>query len=137
MVQDLKTSKVKRVFAIFLLSLYLFSGVKLNELMKVNVVVNHFAEHQRLDHSITVYQFLVMHYVTDDNNQNDNKRDMELPFRSSESFSSCSISSFLLSVQSDFFSNNFIQKHCEEIPNADSEFISHYFASIWQPPQLV
>lgn len=78
-----------------------------------------------------------MHYVTDDKNPNDNKRDMELPFRSSGNSTSSGVSSFLLTYQVDLLNNNFIQKHCEEIPTADSDFISHYFASIWQPPQLV
>ena len=105
--------------------------------MKINVVVNHFAEHKRLDQSITVYQFLVMHYITDDGNQNDNNRDMALPFKSAENFSSFNISSFLISGQVEFLNNNFILKHSEKIPNADVKFIYNFFASIWQPPQLV
>lgn len=50
--------------------------------MKIDVLVDHFAETRKHDGPISFLDFLVMHYVTDDGNNNDNDRDEQLPFKS-------------------------------------------------------
>jgi hypothetical protein len=75
---------VKKITAIFFLSLYLFSATGVRELLKINVLVQHFYETKKKDNTITFFNFLVMHYITGDLNDKDNSRDNQLPFKSTE-----------------------------------------------------
>ena len=76
---------MKKFIAVLLLNVYLFSATDIKELLKIEVVIDHLHEHQMSDSSITLYQFLVMHYVTNDRNDNDNIQDSQLPFISPDS----------------------------------------------------
>ena len=127
---------MKKHFAIFLLSIYLFSATDVKELLKINVVISHYGEHQKKDMSITFFRFLLMHYVTDDNNSKDNDRDRQLPFKSAGTLaannSTVSVTSPIASVvfQSDAsIDNNFLIVD-------DFFIITSYHAIVWHPPQF-
>jgi len=75
---------VKKVAALFLLSIYLFSAIQLSELLKINVLLAHYHETEQHEPKISFFDFLVMHYVTDDGNSKDNDRDSQLPYKSGE-----------------------------------------------------
>ncbi|SFU64064.1 hypothetical protein SAMN05216480_1118 [Pustulibacterium marinum] len=51
------------------------------QFVKVPTLVKHFVEHQQRDTSITFYDFLALHYWGHDLNDNDQDRDMQLPFK--------------------------------------------------------
>ena len=53
----------------------------LNELFKLPVLYAHFMEHRNLDKNIDLMDFLSMHYCGNDLNDNDQDRDMQLPFK--------------------------------------------------------
>lgn len=127
---------LKKTAAIFLLSVYLFSATNLLELLKINVVVQHFRETKQLDNSVSLFQFLVMHYVTDDHNDKDNERDKHLPFKSPDI---CISNVCFVSIACQFSSLNF-QFFGVEVndffPNNDSFVIASFHALIWHPPQF-
>jgi hypothetical protein len=79
-------STVKKMSAILFLSIYLFYTTGFHELLKVNVVIEHFYETKKIDHTVTFLHFLVMHYITDDFNDKDDCRDKQLPFKSTETY---------------------------------------------------
>ena len=53
----------------------------LGELCKLPVLYDHFVEHRNLDKSIDMLDFLSMHYLGHDLDDNDQDRDMQLPFK--------------------------------------------------------
>jgi hypothetical protein len=127
---------LKKIAAIFLLSVYLFSATDFKELLKINVVVQHFQETRLLDNSVSFVHFLVMHYITDDNNDKDNDRDMQLPFKSPRSYIASSSFIYILcqctsvtfqllsTIAKDFLTWN------------DSLVFTSFYSLVWHPPQF-
>lgn len=71
---------MKKACVYILLPLFLFNS-SLNELFKLPKLYAHFMEHCSLDNSIDIFDFLSMHYLGHDLNDDDQDRDMELPFK--------------------------------------------------------
>jgi hypothetical protein len=73
-------------FAVFFLS-----TTSLSQLFKLPVLVAHYMEHQQLDRSISILDFLSMHYWGQDSDDNDQDRDMQLPFKTIEQNSNAQV----------------------------------------------
>ncbi len=70
---------------IFTIVLALFAQTtELHEFVKLPILFEHYAEHQQRDSKLKFLDFLSMHYWGDDLNDDDNSRDMELPFKKFE-----------------------------------------------------
>ena len=127
---------MKKAVTIFFLIAYLFSATDLKELLKLEVVIEHLHEHQRSDNSITLIQFLVMHYVTDDHNDKDNDRDNQLPFKSPDNqFSNLSF----IQINNPFSTisfQSFISQADNFFPAYDSYVPSSFQTLVWHPPQI-
>lgn len=54
---------------------------ELHEFVKLPVLFEHFAEHQERDATVNFMEFLSMHYWGTDLNDDDDSRDMQLPFK--------------------------------------------------------
>lgn len=63
------------------ITVFFFSTTGLSQLFKLPVLVSHYLEHQQRDQSIRMMDFLSMHYWGQDINDNDQDRDMQLPFK--------------------------------------------------------
>lgn len=72
---------MKKVLLYLLLFVVTAEASELDQLAKLPILFQHFAEHQERDKSVSLMQFLAMHYWGDDMNDNDNDRDMQLPFK--------------------------------------------------------
>ncbi|MBO9564454.1 MAG: hypothetical protein J7621_16840 [Niastella sp.] len=59
----------------------LLNDTSLNQFLKVPALVAHFMEHHRLDERVGFVRFLAMHYGGNDMNDNDDDRDMQLPYK--------------------------------------------------------
>jgi hypothetical protein len=116
-----------------LLFLYLTSATEFNQLLKLPVLIAHFNEHRELDQQLSLAGFLYMHYTDHDLNDNDQDRDMQLPFKSQ-----CNL----------FSGSQYIPTPMELAscgPVYESSRVigiyrhpglqSSYFSSIWQPPK--
>lgn len=55
--------------------------------------MSHFSEHRALNNEIGMFEFLSMHYLGNDLNDNDQDRDMQLPFKKVSSHFSFQIAS--------------------------------------------
>ncbi len=72
---------VRKLVAISLVFVYLFGATEASQLLKLPVLVQHYYEHKAGNASVTLVQFLHMHYMGQDDNDNDDLRDMQLPFK--------------------------------------------------------
>ncbi len=117
------------------MGIYVVSATELHELFKLPNLVAHFIEHQSEDKSTTVIDFLIMHYTSSDDGDGDNKKDMQLPFKSNHDGGNITNTGF------NAFNN--IQLAIKSAPiesknynTYSSDFISSaYLSSIWQPPK--
>jgi hypothetical protein len=50
-------------------------------LVKLPLLIHHFAEHKSLNQEISFLDFMAMHYWGDDMNDDDDEKDMQLPFK--------------------------------------------------------
>lgn len=75
---------VKRLTAILLMSIYMFSFVEFHQFLRIPVLIQHFVEHQQQDPSISFMAFLKLHYVGEIVVDGDYQRDNELPFRETD-----------------------------------------------------
>lgn len=61
--------------------LLLFCNLSLYQLVKLPVLVQHYQEHRQRDESVSLLDFLSMHYWGKDIDDNDQEKDNELPFK--------------------------------------------------------
>jgi hypothetical protein len=54
------------------------------QLVKLPALYEHYREHQQLNPRVNLIGFLSMHYVGDDNNEDDDEKDMQLPFKKND-----------------------------------------------------
>ncbi|WP_417352586.1 hypothetical protein [Flavobacterium alkalisoli] len=72
---------VKKALIYILISLMSLNCLSIREFLKVPVLCQHFMEHKKADKEIGLLDFLAMHYWGNDLNDNDDSRDMQLPFK--------------------------------------------------------
>lgn len=126
---------LKKLIAIFFLSIYVVSATELHELFKLPNLVEHFIEHQSEDKTTTLINFLVMHYTSVDDGDGDKTKDMQLPFKSNHDGGNIANTGFnsFHNIELVIKSNPIESKNYKTY---SSEFISSaYLSSIWQPPK--
>lgn len=124
---------MKKFTAICLLLTFLLAATELNQLLKLPIMLEHFAEHKNLNNTISFLDFLYMHYTGHDINDNDEDKDMQLPFKSHDC-NSVQVQS--LPTQSEFSDLNRIPVSEKNLPVYKTRnFNSSYPSSIWQPPK--
>ncbi|HCL04510.1 MAG TPA: hypothetical protein DHW64_00375 [Chitinophagaceae bacterium] len=72
---------MRKLVAISFVIVYLFGATEASQLLKLPVLVQHYYEHKAGNASVTLVKFLHMHYMGHDDNDDDNLRDMQLPFK--------------------------------------------------------
>ncbi|WP_379090037.1 hypothetical protein [Pedobacter sp. UC225_65] len=75
---------MKKLFILFILSFHLVSATALHELLKLPVLFQHYFEHTALNDQLTFTKYLVDHYNDIPHTDNDEERDNQLPFKSSD-----------------------------------------------------
>lgn len=75
---------MKRVWIFTILLALLAQTTELHEFVKLPILFEHYAEHQQRNSKLKFMEFLSMHYWGDDMDDDDNSRDMELPFKKLE-----------------------------------------------------
>jgi hypothetical protein len=127
---------VKKFVAIFLLSIYLLSSTAMSELLKVNVLVEHFQETRMKNGPVAFFDFLVMHYITDDGNSLDDDRDCQLPFKSHSSLVANNFSNFILNRYVEIVLTP-VKTDERHFYNYCSPYISSNFSKlVWNPPKI-
>jgi hypothetical protein len=72
---------VRKVCLYILVFFIATESTSFDQLLKLPVLFEHFREHQQRDQNVDLLEFLSMHYWGQDLDDNDNDRDMQLPFK--------------------------------------------------------
>jgi hypothetical protein len=75
---------VRKWCSYIFIAVFFVSTTSLGQLFKLPVLVIHFMEHQERDRSVDLLDFLSMHYWGQDIDDNDQDRDLQLPFKTVE-----------------------------------------------------
>lgn len=126
---------MKKIIIITFISSYLFLATGIGELLKVNVLIEHYLETKNEFTSLSFFSFLELHYLQDDLNSNDNEMDSKLPFKAT--FSILEIISLdnipWKEMKYDF--KSFVGMEFTFMPHQYYLNSVNVFASIWHPPQ--
>jgi hypothetical protein len=128
--------EVKKLTTIFFLSIYLFSTTELVELLKIPVVFEHFAEHQKNDQSISIFQFLAIHYLHGSPKDSDYDRDMQLPFKTTTENCFSIVSPYIPLIEPFSIPCPIAKVTKQAIIFPRQNVKSSYLANIWQPPKF-
>jgi hypothetical protein len=74
---------MQKVCTYILFTLIIAGNTGLNQLFKLHNLFEHYSEHQQLDKSLTLMDFLSMHYWGKDLPDHDDEKDNQLPFKKS------------------------------------------------------
>ena len=119
-----------------LLAFYLMSATAIHEIFKIPRLVEHYFDHKREDSPAGLFQYLTLHYGIEDGTDEDATEDSQLPFKSSEYFSSVSF----VSVKPPIISQ--AMRIAETISEQefhimqDRDLPAPYLDKIWQPPRF-
>ena len=124
---------MKKIIAIFLITIFLCANTSIGQLFKVPNLIEHFKEHQNEigSKSISFVDFLKLHYSkTSENNQQEHQ---DLPFKTLDN---------VVSVFTFCFSQFHLEFTKPLIENKNKFFYKNSFkskltTSIWLPPKLV
>jgi len=127
---------VKKASAIFLLSIYLLSATAVGELLKVDVLIEHFQETRSKNGAVAFLDFLVMHYITDDGTSQDDDRDEQLPFKSHSSLAANGFSNFIINrnVEIVLAPAGTAERHFHDYCNP--HISSNFCKLVWNPPKI-
>lgn len=127
---------LKRLLTILLLLIFLTSGTELYQLFKLPFLVEHYLKHKEQDRSISLFDFLALHYKGGIKYDEDYDSDMKLPFKTCCHGESSVINAVVpqyktpLPVKVCFvLKNEFYLSNVSYLP-------SSYLAAIWQPPKF-
>ena len=127
---------MKKISAIFLLSVYLLSATQLSELLKVNILIAHYQETELKNGPVAFLDFLVMHYITDDGTTQDDDRDEQLPFKSHSSLVANGFSSFIINRNVEILLVSPVAD-AKDFNDYCNPFISSIYAQqVWNPPRI-
>jgi hypothetical protein len=126
---------LKKLTAILLLTVYLFSTTELHQLLKLPVVFEHFAEHQQKNKNISLLQFLDMHYMHGSPKDKDYSDDMKLPFKTADNCISL-VSPVVIPRLAHTLENHVVHIPEKEMHIPKDELIpAAYLSRVWQPPK--
>lgn len=107
---------------------------ELHQLLKLPILVEHFQEHRLLNKEITLVHFLKEHYICHTEIDNDDQRDMQLPFKTTDFVTAITVACeepvvFDLDQDIDFIEREF-NVHPQYLPATGT------LESIFQPPRF-
>lgn len=123
---------MKRIVAIFLITIFLWANTSIGQLFKVPNLIEHFNEHKNevVTQSISFIQFLKQHYSkTSENNRQEHQ---DLPFKTLDNV--VSVFTFCFSQFQFEFSKPIIENKKKFFYK--KSFKSKLITSIWLPPKL-
>jgi hypothetical protein len=125
---------IKKILVLMLGVLILNSATELHQLLKLPLLIQHYIHHQSKDPSLSFLAFLKIHYTDPQHpNDNDDREDNELPFKSIGSISHLDTPIMEKRVVVDF--NLFVP---EKSTNYNREGIpKHMSFSVFHPPRIV
>ena len=105
-------------------------------MLKLPAVFEHFSEHQLEDNQISFVHFLAIHYLHGSPKDQDYKKDMQLPFKTSSD--SCSNFATGIALSSLHFTilHPLLILEKKQILLQNNDTFSSFLSKIWQPPKF-
>ena len=128
---------MKKLISIFLICIYLVSFTEAKEILKLSAFVEHFNEHKSENKNITVFKFIVMHYLSGSKKDKDYQEDMKLPFKTHD-FSSFAFITFDIpkTFNLEITQSKNISNQKKVTYHHVLGFIIDNYQSIFQPPEI-
>lgn len=126
---------MRKSISIFFLSLYLLSVTEVQELLKLPLVVKHFARHHKENQDMNFWAFLDMHYMQGSPQDADYEQDMQLPFKNVVPFVCSMHTMYLPLVPVIALSHPKHNQSSSLFHFYRSALCVTYPESIWQPPR--
>lgn len=111
----------------------MLTATECSQLLKIPKLVIHFKEHQNLDSNLSFFEFLYMHYTDHDINDNDQDKDMQLPFKSHSDYASTGFVAWPAAEMLILRTVPIVTKNYTSSSRVN--FQSSFLSSIWQPPK--
>lgn len=129
---------MKKIISIFFICIYLISFTEAKEILKLPAFVEHYKEHKSLNKDITVFKFIVLHYLSGSKKDKDYQEDMKLPFKTHE-FSSFAFITFDLPKTFNLEINTPKKVFTDKKENFyySKDFVINNYQSIFQPPEMI
>jgi hypothetical protein len=106
------------------------------ELGKIPALMDHFQEHKAQRSQLSFDEFLFMHYVGDDANDQDNNSDEQLPFKNTNDYSGVSIDGIWLPDNSMVFTSSVELVLQNTIPIYKADLLKQFNDPLFRPPVL-
>lgn len=123
---------MSKTFLYILVVIISFNNLFIEQFIKIPVLFEHFEEHQMRNSKIEVLDFISMHYLGNDIDDNDQDRDMELPFKkiNIQSSSFVFIPSPIVNIQISIFNHPIERNSLFK----DNLYLNSYLNSLFRPP---
>ncbi|WP_031527501.1 hypothetical protein [Dyadobacter crusticola] len=125
---------MKKLILHFMLTVLILDTTSLYQVFKVPTLIRHYVEHKALNQDISFLDYLSMHYWGDDLNDNDDEKDMQLPFKKFE----IQHTSFLFVPFSNTFTfkNTFWPVKADYGPDKPQGHYNAALGSLFRPPRV-
>ncbi len=125
---------MRRPIAIAFLLIYISINIDLQELARIPVLFEHFAEHKNQNREVSFVSFIMLHYFSGDIKDSDYQHDQQLPFKSHH----CEEVSFSTAIPAESFSE--LPARVQHTTSKPCTYVSPFGASLyqfsfWQPPK--
>ena len=122
---------MKQKLIIALLSIYLIASTEFHQVLRLPLLVEHYAEHHELVKDMTFWEFLVMHYESDVAHDD---QDMRLPFKDCHH----SLTAQAIAMPEQKISLTLLAPTQGDrlLSFEHSQFHSSYLGEIFQPPKI-
>ena len=127
---------MKKFFSCFLLIVYLFSFTEVRQVLKLPNLIEHYVSHELRDKNTTLYSFIKMHYLDEQQKDSDYSQDMKLPFKTHDfSFSAITMAVPPKRVEIAFIVKKIFIEKKQHFAYSEN-FYPSIFQKIWQPPKI-
>jgi hypothetical protein len=124
---------VKRFAVFFLILSYILGSTPLSQVFRLPSLLEHYSQHKAVAQDLDVPGFLYLHYVTDDQDPDDDEQEKKLPFKSETETPIVSAVPSESGTASEIFVTEAL---AHPLLHCDSKPLSAYRAIILQPPKL-
>ncbi len=125
---------MKRFNLLLLIAIYFISATGLSELSKLPLLQLHYQQSKHSIPELTFGEFLVMHYLTDDNNSKDDAQDRNLPYKSIEACFLVSAATIATGTTDVVIKSTYYFE--KSIPFYSTTFVSSSYQNmVWHPPK--
>lgn len=116
--------------------MYLSTVTEFRQFFKINSFIEHYREHKAEDPSLSMLDFLDIHYGHGNVVDDDYEKDMKLPFKTTSSDFGASqwVSSFTVFIMPQLLTD--YEESMSFTPKSLVLF-SSYLSAVWQPPRFV